>query len=122
MEFQNRKNIGNFYKLADVLVLPSHRETWGIVVNEALCFSLPVIVSDQVGAGVDLVIPGANGSIFPAGDIDAMAYQIGNMIDMPEENRLEMGQKSKAIINEWSHRNLADPLTDYLDTIYSTQT
>jgi alkylhydroperoxidase family enzyme len=76
MGFQNRNDLGDFYALADILVLPSNRETWGLVVNEALSFSLPVVVSDQVGAGVDLVIPDQNGYIFPAGEIPALADQI----------------------------------------------
>ena len=49
--FKNRYEVPDYYAIADVLILPSDQETWGIVVNEALCFGLPVIVSDQVGAG-----------------------------------------------------------------------
>jgi len=48
--------------------LPSRTETWGNVVDEALCFGLPVIVSNQVGAGVDLVAHGETGLISPVGD------------------------------------------------------
>ena len=48
--FKSRKEIAEFYAISDVLVLPSLQETWGIVVNEALCFGIPVITSDQVGA------------------------------------------------------------------------
>ena len=47
MGFQSRNELAKFYTMSDMLVLPSHRETWGLVVNEALCFSLPVVVSDQ---------------------------------------------------------------------------
>ena len=59
--FQNRDQIAKFYAVSDLLVLPSVRETWGIVVNEAMCLGLPVIVSNQVGAGMDLVANGQNG-------------------------------------------------------------
>ena len=51
------------------MVLPSKRETWGIVVNEAMCFSFPVLVSSQVGAARDLVHDGENGFIFPSGEV-----------------------------------------------------
>tara|TARA_Y100000588_G_scaffold395323_1_gene523370 strand:- start:3766 stop:5022 length:1257 start_codon:yes stop_codon:yes gene_type:complete len=117
MGFQNRKNIGRFYALADLLVLPSHQETWGIVVNEALCFSLPVIVSDQVGSGVDLVIPGENGHIFPAGDVLALADRISKVIDLSNGDRIEMGKKSLQQIEEWEDRDLAKPLIEYLDSL-----
>jgi len=118
MGFQNRTDIGKFYTLADFLVLPSQRETWGLVINEALCFSLPVIVSDQVGAGQDLVIPEENGYIFPVGDIPALARSISNLCEMPDEDRRVMGEKSHTLVKEWSSRKLAAPLVEYLDSIY----
>jgi glycosyltransferase involved in cell wall biosynthesis len=118
MGFQNRNNLGDFYALADILILPSNRETWGLVVNEALSFSLPVVVSDQVGAGVDLVIPDENGYIFPAGDISALAAQISRLLRLSDRDREKMGAKSYSLIKEWSERDLAVPLGEYLDSIY----
>jgi len=122
MGFQNRNDLGDFYALADVLVLPSNKETWGLVVNEALCFSLPVVVSDQVGAGVDLVISGENGSIFPAGDVQALADQISDLIGKSDEDLRKMGDKSYSLIKEWSDRDLAVPLGEYLDSHYLAKT
>ena len=61
------------YREADVLIVPSYYEPWGLVVHEALAHGLPVIVSDQVGAGDDLVEPGANGYVVPAGSPQALA-------------------------------------------------
>lgn len=52
------------YSVCDCLVLPSLEEVWGLVVNEALCCDLKVIVSDKCGCGPDLVKPGVNGYIF----------------------------------------------------------
>ena len=89
-----------------------------MAVNEALCFALPVIVSDQVGAGVDLVIPGENGHIFPAGDVAALSDQLSNLIGLPSQVRHEMGEISRKLIAEWSGRSLADPLDEFLDSIY----
>jgi glycosyltransferase involved in cell wall biosynthesis len=118
MGFQTRKDIGKFYALADIFVLPSQRETWGMAVNEALCFSLPVVVSDQVGAGIDLVIPGGNGHVFPAGDVSALADHISKLIELPSHIRAEMGERSSKLITEWSGRDLAMPLVAILDSIY----
>jgi len=56
--FVNQSELGRWYTAADCLVLPSKRgagETWGLVVNEALQFGIPAIVSDGVGCGADLV-------------------------------------------------------------------
>ncbi len=43
------------------------------MINEALCFGLPMIISDRVGVGKDLVNQGQNGLVFPIGDIDSLA-------------------------------------------------
>ena len=89
-----------------------------MAVNEALCFSLPVVVSDQVGAGTDLVIPGENGHVFPAGDVSALADNISKLIELPSHIRAEMGVISAKLIADWSGRNLAIPLVAFLDSIY----
>ena len=66
--FQPPEALPAFFARADVFVLPSRYDGWGVVVNQALGGGLPIIVSDQVGAGYDLVTPGENGEIFRAGD------------------------------------------------------
>jgi glycosyltransferase involved in cell wall biosynthesis len=72
--FLNQAEIVRAYVAADCLVLPSDAgETWGLVVNEAMCCALPAIVSDQVGCGPDLVEDGVTGAVYPAGDVDALA-------------------------------------------------
>ena len=66
--FRNQSEMGEGYASADVLVLPSRRgqgETWGLVVNEALQWGIPAVVSDGVGCREDLVKPGRTGWIFP---------------------------------------------------------
>ena len=47
--FKNQSQLGKYYAMGDILILPSHWETWGLVVNEALQFGLTVITSDKVG-------------------------------------------------------------------------
>jgi glycosyltransferase involved in cell wall biosynthesis len=54
-------------------VLPSDYEPWGLVVNEAMASGTPVLASDRVGSARDLIEPGQNGWIFPAGDVAALA-------------------------------------------------
>ena len=92
-----------------------------MAVNEALCFSLPVVVSDQVGAGNDLVIPGENGHVFPAGDVSALADHMSNLIGLPSQIRAEMGEKSAKLIADWSGRDLAMPLVAILDSLYDAR-
>ena len=61
------------YAAADVLALPSRSEPWGFVLNEGMEFGLPLVVSEAVGAGPDLVEEGGNGFVVPVGDAGALA-------------------------------------------------
>lgn len=63
--------LGSRYLQSDVLVLPSRREAWGLVINEALGFGLRVIVSDACGSQ-ELVTSADVGEIVPAGDVSAL--------------------------------------------------
>ena len=90
-----------------------------MVVNEAMCFGLPVVVSDQVGAASDLVMHGKNGFIFPAGDVEALANNIKQLMELSEEERSAMGTLSSDLIKEWSERDLGECLVQYLDSIGS---
>lgn len=71
--FVNQSLLPALYTGADVLVLPSDYEPFAVVVNEAMCCGCPVIVSDKVGAGPDLVSPVRPEFVFPVGNIAALA-------------------------------------------------
>ena len=101
--FRNQTELPEFYAIADVFVLPSVHEPWGLVVNEAMCFGLPVIVSDQVGAGGDLVKDGINGYIYPACNINELAKLLKKLISDKEKIN-QMGQASLNIITKWSYK------------------
>ena len=64
------------YAAADALVLPSERESWGLVINEALACGTPVIASTGCGAADDLVHPGRSGERFAPGNVPQLADAI----------------------------------------------
>ena len=70
--FQNPDDLPNIFAQADVFVLPSRHDGWGVVVNEALGSGLPIVCSDAVGAAHDIIVPGENGAMVPAGEVDAL--------------------------------------------------
>ncbi len=114
--FQNRDQIGKYFAISDVLVLPSVRETWGIVVNEAMCFGLPVIVSHQVGAGMDLVIDGQNGYTVDT-DEDSLFRSLKQISELSEEEVSLMGLRSLDTMMEWANRDLADSLVRTIESV-----
>ena len=71
--FMNQSQLPALYTSADVMVLPSEYEPFGVVVNEAMLCGCPVVASDRVGAAVDLVAPVNPQFIFRCGDIYGLA-------------------------------------------------
>ena len=66
------EDIGQLLMRSAAMILPSHREPWGLVVNEALSYGCPVVVSDICGCVPELVLDGVTGYAFRAGDIPAL--------------------------------------------------
>lgn len=60
----NNSDLPSYYQRADVFILPSLSETWGLVVEEALNNGTPVMLSHMVGSADDLVIENKSGVIF----------------------------------------------------------
>ena len=82
--FLNQSEIARAYVAADALVLPSDaKETWGLVVNEAMASGLPCVVSDAVGCAEDLVAPLRPDLCFALGDVTAMAQALTAVMARP---------------------------------------
>ena len=72
--FVNQSELPSYYHAADLLILPSEDEPWGLVVNEAMAAGVLPVVSDRVGAAPDLVQGLVE--VYPCGDIPALAAAI----------------------------------------------
>jgi len=81
--FCNQTEMPAAYAAADVLVLPSEHETWGLVANEALACGRPVVLADSVGSAPDLAADGTAGRVFPVGDIGALAEALRGVLACP---------------------------------------
>ncbi|MFT6849845.1 MAG: glycosyltransferase involved in cell wall biosynthesis [Sphingobacteriales bacterium] len=76
---ENQKLRQNFINY-DLLILPSYKDGWGVVINEALHAGTPVICSSVCG-GSQLIRPGFNGKVFEKGDVDGLCDQIMSQIE-----------------------------------------
>lgn len=99
--FVEESRLSEYYALADIFVLPSMSESWGLVVNEAMEFRLPVILSDHVGSAPMLLREGVNGFSVKAGNVEALVKAMHLLVENPDLRR-EMGKKSKEIISQHS--------------------
>ena len=94
--------LATLYAFAGCFVLPSVREPWGLVVNEAMASGLPVIVSDRCGCADDLVEHGANGLIFDPAREDELTARLHRVSSLDDEALARMGERSKQIIARYS--------------------
>ncbi len=114
--FQAPEKLPAFFARANAFVLPSRYDGWGVVVNQALAAGLPVICSDTVGAGIDLVHRDLNGIRFPNGNIAALA----NAMERLATNR-ELAEKwgaaSREIIRDYTPQRGAERWLDLFDSL-----
>jgi glycosyltransferase involved in cell wall biosynthesis len=102
-----------YYAIADLFVLPSvtmptGKEPWGLVVNEAMNQGLSVIATDAVGAAAGgLVHAGVNGFIVPERDIEALARAIERILS-DENVREQMSEKSRQVIAAWDNERMVE--------------
>lgn len=87
-----------YYQSADVLVLPSGREPWGLVVNEALGFGLWVVVSDDVGAKQLVSVPEV-GMVFPTGNVERLRRLLLEVINFPERRPMRPATDSADLMS-----------------------
>jgi 1,2-diacylglycerol 3-alpha-glucosyltransferase len=109
-----------WYRAASALVLPSTKETWGLVVNEAMAAGLPVLVSNRCGCAPDLVRDGINGFIFDPYDVQGMA-DVMFRVAHGNVDCEAMGRASQEIIADWSPERFADGLAQAVEAALSAQ-
>jgi 1,2-diacylglycerol 3-alpha-glucosyltransferase len=105
--FVQREQLAGYYALAEVFVLPSHTDPWGLVVNEAMACGLPVIASDATGCTGDLVEDNWNGRIIRCGDVAQLASAMEELGRDPAL-RAQMGSHSRERILRYSPEACAD--------------
>jgi glycosyltransferase involved in cell wall biosynthesis len=116
--FQNQTLMPRTYAAADLVVLPSYgsQETWGLVINEAMCMERAVLVSDRVGCAQDLVHPQQNGAIFTAGNCAELAACLKETC--ADRDRLKAwGTAGQKIILNYSYARVAHGILSALSFV-----
>jgi glycosyltransferase involved in cell wall biosynthesis len=103
--FLNQQDCNLAYHAAEVLAIPSEREPWGVVVQEAMAAGLTVIASDAVGSARELVTDNVSGRIFPVGNLEGLTRAI---LDVTSERTGDYRQRASEALAAW--RIKADPV------------
>jgi glycosyltransferase involved in cell wall biosynthesis len=105
---------------AAAFILPSRFEPWGVVVQEAAASGLPLILADQVGAGVHLLRPRFNGYSFPAGSTNSLTQNMLEMHLMSPEKRMEMSRNSGVLSRQYTPERWANTFISGLIALQGT--
>ena len=100
--FVNQRDLPAYYGLADVFVLPSENEPWGLAINEAMACGVPVVTTREVGAAVDLVEDGITGFTYATGDVAALADVLAKVLT-DRALRGQMRANCRTRMKTWSY-------------------
>ncbi len=112
IEFANGFPLDNLQK-SDLFILPSLHESFGLTVLEAMSCSLPVIVTNQVGAK-DHVKDGLNGFVVDANSSETIAQKINFFYDNPDAG-ISFGDESRKIAENLNYKYIAERFISSFD-------
>ena len=114
---KNQTELPRYYAAADAFALVSGPgEVTPLVIHEAMCFSLPLVLSDAIPSTIDFLRPGENGATFPWGNVDRIAETLDGVL-ADEPRRIAMGQASRAIIAGWTYDAAVDGIVAGLRSV-----
>ena len=114
---RNQSELPALYAAADAFVLPSGPgEVTPLVVLEAMCAGLPLVISDAVPSIVDFVREGENGFTHPVGDVAALAGRLDAILGDPAA-QARMGARSREIIAAWTYDVTVGAVVDALRAV-----
>lgn len=106
VSFADKETVKKYYKAADIFVLPTREDTWGLVVNEAMAAALPVITTTACVAGVELIENDQNGYLLQPEDWQSLHEKLICLLNDPALCCL-MGQESLRRIQPYTMENMA---------------
>lgn len=112
--FVNQSQLPRLYKAADLMVIPSRYEPFGLVVNESMLCGCPVIASDRVGAVRDLITHGETGYVYPHGNTNALATLLKSALADPAHLQ-SIRERALQRIATWTPKASADALVEAVE-------
>lgn len=109
--FKTKEELSKYFRAADVFVLPTREDIWGLVVNEAMCYGLPVVTTNKCVAGLELL---PKECIVEVEDVRQLHEKIQYLLDN-DEYRRKMSRSNLAKIENYTIENMAQVHVDYFE-------
>lgn len=107
IDFQNKENIMNWYRLADLFVFPTREDIWGLVINEAMSQGLPIITTDKCMSGLELINNGENGFIVKCEDKEDLIDKTNQYFSLDINKKRIIQNKILNTIKKYNIENMA---------------
>lgn len=114
VDFKLKDELNEYYRAADLFVLPTREDIWGLVVNEAMAQGLPIVTTLHCVAGLELIQKSALGQLVPAEDVTALANAIQEELENLSEERTYLILRK---IKEYTVERMAQVHIDCLERI-----
>ena len=101
-----KEQLADYYQAADIFVLPTRSDVWGLVINEAMSYALPVITTDRCIAGLELIEAEKNGFIVKVDDLDDLTEKILRLVESDELQR-KCAEGALATIEKYTIEEMA---------------
>lgn len=112
---RDQETLPYYYSAADILIMPSYYESFGMVALEAMACGTPVIAS-QVGGLAFLVQDGITGFVVPGGDIKALSKTLIKLIQQPEL-RMQLGRQAAEYASWYSWDKISTRIRSVYDEL-----
>lgn len=116
LPFMKKEILIKYYQAADLYVMPTREDIWGLVINEAMSQGLPVISSDKCLAALELVEDGVNGYIVPVENPQAMADKISYLSENPKLSE-SIGCQNMEKMKNYTIEAMAERFYEVLNSI-----
>lgn len=107
IDFMDKNEILKWYMAADLFVLPTREDIWGLVINEALSQGLPTITTNKCVAGLELIVNNKNGFIVKCEDEDSLLQITESFFEKSESDICLMNKEALHIIKKYTIENMA---------------
>lgn len=110
--FMDKEELVQYYKAADIFVLPTREDIWGLVVNEAMGYGLPVITTDRCVAGLEMIHEGQNGFIVPIDTVKELREAMESTINA---DLYSMSVEALKTAQQYTIEKMAKSHIDYIE-------
>lgn len=104
-DFKHKMELRKWLMAADIFVLPTREDIWGLVINEAMAMGIPIVTTSNCVAGLELIENDINGYIVPSDDSDILAKKLNVLIE-DDDLRIKIGKNNLTKISEYTFEEM----------------